>query len=272
MARGGSIAWYAALGALCGYATLVRTQFLFFLPLTCIVLVIADRAAWKEVATKSLASLGLLVIIVGTWGLYVERHIGHIALTEGRQELVLNIRATRAKLSYPELTRYAFEWIQRSLTGGAHFALLDANEAKGITQRYYAVATSSALIQKIKQENLHTIITHSGHYLYGNLIEVMKTAYIEHDYTDSQSRYFRPILYALLYAFFVFGLIQTIRYSTLKDMRRLVLIALLFPAYNFFILSFFDTVPRFNTPFLLFYIVVGCVGLVLWRRARIATP
>lgn len=254
-------------GVLCGYASLVRVQFLFFLPLVGLLFILFSKRRLESLK-KSGAAFAALFLILGSWGLYVKQHTGHFALTEGRQESVLNVRAVRAQLSYSDLTRYAGAWVSRSIHGGVSTPILDNNEAKGITERYFARATTTEAVARIKSENMHTILSNPGHYIYGNVIEVMKMLYIEHDYTDSQSRYFRPVLYAFMYAFFLFGLFQIARNWKNKEMRIFAAVALLFPLYNLAILSFFDTVPRFNTPYLQFYIVIGFIGVVIWRRGR----
>jgi 4-amino-4-deoxy-L-arabinose transferase-like glycosyltransferase len=260
--------WYALVGAVCGYATLVRVQFLFFVPFLVLCYAIFGRPYAFGTAKKIIIGCAVFAMVVGSWGVYVQQNLGYFALTEGRQDSVIHIRAVRAELSYRELTQYAAEWILRSVSGGAPYALLDANEAKGISQKYFAMATTSEIIAQIKQRDIATILAHPGQYLYGNVIEVMKMAYLEHDYTDSQSRYFRPVVYALMYAFCLFGLFQIARNWRTRQLRAITILAILFPLYNFGILSFFDTVPRFNTPYLLFYIIIGCIGIALLSEKK----
>ncbi len=260
--------WFIVLGTLCAMATLVRVQLLLFLPFLIICLMLLNHTLQLDIFKKALISFAIFVMIVGGWGLYVWANTGHFAITEGRQGSVFNTRAVRSQLGYGELTEYAFQWIERSISGGARFPMVDKFEQKPLNLQYVAIATTSEMAAQIRAENIRMIRSNTGHYLYGNLIEIMKMLYIEHDYSDSQSRYFRPFLYVVLYTFFLFGLYQLARNWRVKDMRILAVLAIFFPIYNLGILSFLDTIPRFNTPYLMFYIIVGFVGIVLFKRAH----
>ena len=118
------------------------------------------------------------------------------------------------------------------------------------------------MVATIKKENIRRILDNPGHYLYGNVIELVKLVYPEHDYSDTTNRYFRVALYAMIYSFFAFGLFQLVRKRG-SDMKIFSMLALAFIVYNYLVITPFNALPRYNTPFLIFYILVGFAGVVL---------
>ena len=74
--------------------------------------------------------------------------------------------------------------------------------------------------------------------------------------------------YLFIYSFFLFGLYQFFRTKNNWNVRLLIILALLFIAYNAISLSFLNIVPRFNTPYLFLYILIGFLGVVLFRRTK----
>jgi 4-amino-4-deoxy-L-arabinose transferase-like glycosyltransferase len=267
ISRNEKYAIFGLFGIVLGYLALVRTQTIFFLPFLFLCYLIFMRPYQKEIWKKfGITFLAFLIPICG-WMMYVHAHTGVFAITAGRQEEVLNIRAVRSALSYKEITQYGYEWLRRSISGGGSGPMLDKYEWKTIGREYYARATTSAAVLEIKKENIRTILTHPGEYLYGNFIELMKVLYIDHDFNDSANRYFRAAEYVVIYLFFAFGLYQLVR-ARRHNIKILSILALIFLAYNYLFVTMFDTVPRFNTPYLVLYIIVGFVGVVLFRRNK----
>jgi 4-amino-4-deoxy-L-arabinose transferase-like glycosyltransferase len=260
--------WYALLGILCGYESLVRVQFLLFLPFAVFVwALVSGKLAWQS-SKKIVITFLIFLLPVAAWVVYVHKKTGTYAITSGRQEVILDVRANRAQLSYADNTRYAAAWIMRSVSGGVDDLFLDIHDIRYVGKQYSLAATTSEAVALIEKRDIQTIEHNPGHFLYGNLIEMVKLAYIEHDYVDSQSRYFRPTIYALMYAFFLFGLYQIFRSRDNWDLKSLSLIIAVFVSYNYLTVSFFDAIPRYNTPYLFFYIIIGFVGVILFRRGR----
>jgi hypothetical protein len=52
------------------------------------------------------------------------------------------------------------------------------------------------------------------------------------------------------------------------DIKAIAVIAFMFVLYNYLTVTAFDAIPRYNTPYLFFYLVVGFVGVILLRRSR----
>jgi hypothetical protein len=211
-------------------------------------------------------AFGIFVLTIGSWMLYVHANTGEFAITNGRQQEMLFYRAERSELGFGGLTLYAGDWVFRSISGGENSQLLMDNEFKALNKRYHAVATTTEAAARVQRENIAYVLAHPGEYLYGNLIEAIKLSYLEHDYSDSQNRYFRPILYALTYSFCLFGLYQLLRRK--GTIRALGVLAILMITYNFLVLTPFDVIPRYNTPFLFLYLTIGFVGVALFRRGR----
>lgn len=254
--------WFALLGAASGYTALIRFQFVFFLPFIVICFLLFVRPLPKNLLRNSIIAFLLFASMLLPWAFYVQTKTGKFAVTEGRQGGMIYIRAVRAELSYSELTRYVYEWVRRSVTGGEGTVFLYTYEFKNLYNQYGARAVDATSTKEVLNENIRTIVSNPGHFLYGSLIEVIKLSYIEHDYTNSMNRYFRAGVYALMYAFFLFGLWQLIRRR--GQLRELGVLALLTLGYNFLVLTLLDTIPRYNTPYLFCYIVVGFVGLALY--------
>jgi 4-amino-4-deoxy-L-arabinose transferase-like glycosyltransferase len=262
---------YALLGLVCGAACLVRLQFIFFLPLAVLWYVIAYRRKVKQTVKKSALTCLVFVAVIGVWVGFVHAHTGRYAITYGRQGLSMFVRADRAQLSYRDLSKYAVLWFERSLSGGQFGDFLYNHEYQKLNHDYGTLASTSAAMAVIDKQSLATIEANPGHFLYGNLIEMIKTVYIEHDYSDIISRNVRIGMYAIVYGLCLFGLVMLWR--TRKDvayhsMHRLVLLSLAFIAYNVLVLSFFDSIPRYNTPFLTFYLIIGFAGIAIYVKNK----
>lgn len=267
----GSSPWYVyvLLGLLLGCGTLVRVQLILFLPFLLVCYVLFFGFLVKETALKILAGCFIFLVVIGSWMLYVHRNTGQYAITTGRAELALYTRAVRAKLSYSDISKYGFEWIKRSIVGGYDPTFLYNNEYHKLQLDYGAMATTAAAVATIKKQSIATVLHNPGHYLYGNLIEVIKLTWIEHDYSDFLNRNVRAGMYVLVYGLFLFGIVQLWRKGCASGLAQASMLALLFIAYNILSLTPFDTIPRYNTPYLFFYLFIGFVGITLCWGERI---
>lgn len=258
-------------GAVFAVATLVRVQMLLFPLLWVAVMLVLYRDRFRPML-RTVIVVGVTYLVpILLWSSVVYAHTGSFMLTEGRQEMLLHVRAVRSTLSYPQLVGYAKEWVIRSTSGGTReLPLVDTYDLKAIKNEYKVVATSPESIERIKQADIKTIKNHLGHYLFGNATEVMKLMYIEHDYADYMNRYFRLAWYVFMYGLFFTGLwFVARRWRGLGREQRLVVgFALLVIAYHLVMLTFLETVPRFNTPLHGLYILVGALGVWLARAAR----
>lgn len=264
--------WYALLGLLMGYATLVRVQLIFFFPFLVLCFIVFVRpCAWKALQKVALASV-LFMVVIGSWMLFVHQQTGKYTITSGRPEVVLYMRAVRAQLSYTQLTTYAYDWLRRSITGGVGTPFLMDNEFKKLGEDYNHLATTTAAVTTIKKQNIATLIENPGHYIYGNLIEAIKLAWIEHDYSNFLNRYVRAGMYLVVYGLFLFGIVQLLYKKRERGITAVSMLALLFIAYNYLILTTFDTIPRYNTPYLFLYMLIGFAGIALWNRRKKETP
>jgi len=261
---------YCLVGAVCASATLVRTQLVFFLPLLIICYWLYTRPWQLHTFKKGLAGFAVFVVIIFAWMLVVHEHTGHFAITEGRPAQALYFRAVRSQLSYTDNTRYLIAWLKRSVTGQetTEVPILDNNDEHRLSRAYSNVASTSASAAAVERQSVATILANPSHYLYGNLIEVVRLAYIDHDYSSYVNRYFRAGLYVVIYLFFAFGLYALARVRGQKDIKNLSVLSLLFIAYNFLVLTPFYVDPRYNTPYLMFYIVVGIAGVILLVRSK----
>jgi 4-amino-4-deoxy-L-arabinose transferase-like glycosyltransferase len=267
-----SLYWWIALGLVTGYATLVRVQLLLLLPVLLVGTMILHRSVWKRALRNASIAAIMCSMVVGSWVGYVHAHKGTWAITEGRQERALYIRAVRAQLSYHDLSRYAVAWVHRSLVGGQdNNPFLDANEYHQIDDIDYAhKATSTEAIAALKQWSIASIVGHPGHYLYGNLIEVMKLTYIEHDYSESINKYIRAAQYVFIYGLFFIGIVMLLCRHRERDMLLVAGISLIIIGYTIAVLTPFDTIPRYNTPFLFLYLMIGWTGVATYLRRRTA--
>ncbi len=260
----GAKAWFI-LGLLAGATSLVRLQFIFFLPF---VFLLAFLFARSHIRFKHAAiSIFGLCLVIGSWVVTVHTHSGSYGLTGGRPGLVLHTRAARAKLSYADNTRYAIDWLKRSLSGGEGSDFLERNDYHYLQADYERLATSTQATMEVNKADRQTILSNFGHYLYGSIIEVAKLNYIEHDYSDSLNKYIRAFAQLLVYGLFLFGLYKA--YKTPKGYAKTVsLVGLVFIVYNWLIVAPFDAIPRYNTPYLFLLLLVGFMGMAtIWQKA-----
>ncbi len=260
--------WYLLLGVVAGYAALVRMQFLFFVPLFVVFAAVFLRKylSWKNLF---LILFGYSVL-VGGWSLVCYSHTGSFALTTGRPELIIHGRAVRAELSYRELGQYYVAWVHKRVTSDYIDPMLKRADLVGLTADYVLAASTSEAIARIKKQDMDTIAARPMHYLAGNFIEVAKLYYIEYLYTPHISRTARAGMYASLYLLTTLGLWSLWR--SRKQLRRetvaLVLIMSALVLYNAVVLSFLDTIPRYNTPFLVFFVMTFVLGLAELQNRR----
>lgn len=260
--------WYLLLGVVAGYAALVRIQFLFFIPLCFVVALVLLRKhiSWKNL----LLTLFSYAVLIGGWAFVCYSHTGSTALTTGRPELIIHGRAVRAELSYKELGQYYVAWVHKRVSSDYIDPMLKRADLVGLTADYVAAASTSESIARIKKQDVHVIATHPMHYLAGNFIEVAKLYYIEYLYTPYLGRVARAGMYAALYLFTIAGLVGVWlqRKKLSLEAKTLLLIISALVLYNAAVLSFLDTIPRYNTPFLVFFIMAGVLGLSEFRKSR----
>lgn len=268
---------YALVGLLFGLATLMRVQIILFLPVLMIYHFVYSKIHFKDkrktsgIMKKSSIALVVFLVVIGAWTACVHSYTGSYSITTGRQGLAIYTRAVRARLSYADITKYAYLWVRRSLTGGEEKGdFLYNNEYHKIGDDYWAMATTSSAAGIIEKQSIATILANPGHYIYGNLIEVLKTLYIEHDYSDVLNKYIRAAMYLVVYGLFVFGCVMLWRgrKERCQGLKSIAALSFLFIIYNIAILSPFDSIPRYNTPYLTFYIVIGFVGLAIFLKRR----
>jgi 4-amino-4-deoxy-L-arabinose transferase-like glycosyltransferase len=258
-------------GVLAGTATLTRAQLIFFVPFLLVLYILLLRPSWKAFFVNGGMALAASLLIICSWMFQVYLHEGVFTITQNRPERALYIRARRSELSYAQLTYYGYEVLKQSFTNGNaddFFWQYDAHYLDDV--EYYHLATSTAAKAALQQWINATILHNPGHYLYGNLIELMKLNFIEHDFSDTINRYLRAAVYLVLYASFLFGLYQLFKKGSGK-IRQVMLLALLFIVYNWLVLTPFDTIPRYNIPYLQFYVLIGGSGIALWLERRKGT-
>jgi len=254
-----NLLFYAITGSVFAGAALTRS-FIVFLPFLIgsglrIIL-------HKKIKSVIIFYLAFLLLILG-WASYVHHKTGVWAITQGRVELHLYARAVRSTLSYKKNVAYLYSWVKRSALGGEEDKNFTNYEIWALIKKYGDLTRHDYPAERIKAESIATILHNPGHYLFGNVIEWVKLVFIEHLYPPISlllNRYVRAIFYALLYGLFLFGSIQFLKNRDQK-LRPIFWLASIFLLYNWIIMSFFDAVPRFNTPYLVFYLLIGVAGL-----------
>lgn len=252
---------FTILGFILAYATLIRAQLLFFPFVLLILALILYKEIGKDKLKGFLISILIFLIIVGGWASFVFYKTGHFTVTSGRQYPLIYYRAVRSELSYGDSFRYLNAWIKRSLTGGQTNELLDKNDF-WLLHKDYARKLRGGIGEKALQaENIDTIIRNFDKYLLGNFIEFIKLIFIEHTYAGSFNKYMRAGFYVFLYLFFLYGMAKFILYRQ-KISRSIFWLSLIFLSYNVLIITALDAIPRYNTPYLFFYLIIGVSGLL----------
>ena len=259
---------YLLFGVVAGYGALVRIQFLFYVPMLAVVtlLFLRKHISWK----KLLLTLFAYGVLVGGWALICYIHTGSTALTTGRPELILHGRSVRAQLSYHELGQYYVAWVHKRVTSDYIDPMLKRADLVGLTADYVAAASTTESINRIKKEDIAILKANPLHYLAGNFIEIAKLYYIEYLYTPYLGRVVRAGMYAGLYLFTLIGAYLLWRYRKNIDVETWSLVAIMSSLifYNAAVLSFFDTIPRYNTPFLTFFLAIGLGASTYWRNRK----
>lgn len=257
------------LGLFAGYTTLVRVQFLFFIPGVLVLLIFFKK--YRYLYRYAVLTVSIWLMVLSSWAGYVYYHTQEISLTQGRQEVVLHLRAARTELSYGEQVKYLGAWLSRSIPGSdwKNNFYLKNYEWSGLSGRYDERATSPEVIEEMKKKDIDTILQNPGRYAFGNLVEVVKLHYIEHVKSPVLGKGLRVLLYALIYIFFIYALVTLWKAPKKGVLFQLQALLLLFVGYNVFILTFFDTIPRYNIPYLVFYIMIGHIGILMSRQNKL---
>ncbi len=259
-----NLLYYIALGIVFGYAALVKTQILFFLPLLFFIFFIfsaRNNQAFKNIdIKKSVAGFLFFVLLTGGWATHVYSQKGSFSITEGRQGQLIYYRAVRSELSYKELAHYLSSWLKRSINGGGSDDFLDKYEFKKLYEDYYQKVSNPQQAVIMRNQNIKTIIKNFDRYLLGNGVEFVKLTFVEHTYAGSYNKYLRAGFYAGLYLLFLNGVIRFV-FLKQKTFRLVFWLALLYLIYNYLIITAFDAIPRYNTPYLVFYLLIGLMGI-----------
>lgn len=248
---------YLSLGLVFGMAALTRSILVFF-PLATAVLMLYLR---KE-RQKILAFIGIFIILVGSWVLFVHKNTGRYAITEGRLDIHIYTRAVRSTLSYKDQLYYVYSRIKSSALGGEQNAFLDAYEEKVLYLEYAERVNKGESADKIEKENIKIILKNFDGFLLGNLAEWVKLMYIEHVFPPVptfMTRAMRSMFYIFLYGFFFLGSIRFILKGD-RNLRIIFWLSFFYLAYNWILASSVDAHSRFNTPYLYFYLIMGMAG------------
>lgn len=258
-----NIFYYAALGVVLGYAALVRTQILIFPFFLFVVFLFSARnsGVFKNIDIKK-SAIGFLffILLTGGWATYVYSQNGNFSITDGRQEQLIYYRAVRSELSYKETAHYLSAWLKRSIKGGGSDSFLDKYEFKKLYEDYYQKVFNPQQAISMRNQNIKTIINNFDKYLLGNGIEFVKLTFIEHTYAGSYNKYLRAGFYAGLYLLFLNGIVRFI-FLKQKTFRLIFWLALSYLSYNYLLITAFDAIPRYNTPYLVFYLLIGLIGI-----------
>ncbi len=257
--RNSSSIWYVLLGLVFGYAVLVRTQLLLFPIVICLFAIFIRSFSIKKIVIL----LVTFLMVVMSWGSYVYHKTGHFYLTTSyRTGLNFYNRADRAGWSYGQLISYYGYWISRSSSNGDIGDRISNYEDK-LKAGYYNEIASGNLPNEIQNRSLKTIFIHFDKYIFGSGIELLKLNYIDHIYAPSvDTRYLRVGFYIVLYLLFLYGIINFFRFKN-TSLQTMVVLAGIYLVYNQLLVSAFDAIPRYNTPYLVFFLLVGLAGLSL---------
>jgi 4-amino-4-deoxy-L-arabinose transferase-like glycosyltransferase len=251
--------FYGITGAVFAGAVLTR-MFIIFLPL---ILGAGLLLIMHKKLRNVIVFYLVFLLLIGGWAGYVYHKTGVFNITQGRQELHLYIRAAHSTLSYKESLYYLYSWIRRSALGGTENEVLGKYDARPLTRQYENMMEHRYPLSRIRAESITTILNNPGHYLFGNVIEWVKLMFIEHLYPPVSpllGRFVRLSFYILLYGLFLFGSIRFLKHRW-QELQPVFLFAIIFLLYNWIVMSFFDAIPRFNTPYLVFYLIIGVGGL-----------
>lgn len=264
-----NVFYYISSGLVWGYAALVRAQILLFPLMIFLVFLFFSRnsTVFKNISIKkSAVGLLLFVLITGGWATYSYSQNGSFSISEGRQELVIYYRAARSELSYKEITQYLSSWLKRSINGGGSDEFLYKYEFSDLYESYYKKASNPQQVISVRNQSIRTILSHFDKYLLGSGVEFVKLTFIEHTYAGSYNKYLRAGFYLGLYLLFLNGIFRFI-FLKRKTFRLIFWLALLYLSYNYLIITALDAIPRYNAPYLVFYLLIGLIGIYPFNTA-----
>lgn len=255
-----SLKYYIILSTILSILVLTKAHFIF-LPFIIAVIFYLKKKPLKYLVNYLL----IIMIILLSWTTYIYYHTGSFNITEGRQNLHLYTRSIRATLSYHQQVSYFNSWLKDRANGGQYEdSLLEEYGPWFLTEQYGALLSQGKSETELRKESLERIKNNLGHYLLGNIIEMGKMVFIEHLYPPVSpllTRSVRAIIYLVIYSLFISGVIFFL-FSKNNKFNILIGVGCVYIFYNLLILSFFDVIPRFNTPYLALYLIVGAAGLM----------
>lgn len=212
----------------------------------------------------------IVILTVLAWATYAYLNTGFFAITKGRDNLHLYTRSVRAALSYDEQIKYFKSWFKRSALGGKEDETLEKYEPGPLIKQYGEMVKNGSKEEELRKESIARIKENFGHYLFGSPMEILKMMFVEHLFPPVSpllTRTVRAVIYFATYLIFISGVLFYI-FSKSKQDSLLINIGLIYIAYHWVVLSFFDVIPRFNTPYLWLYLIVGIIGLATKLRVK----
>lgn len=221
---------------------------------------------WKNKPSRHIiTSMAIVAVTVLFWAIYVYSNIGTFAITKGRGELHLYTRSIRATLPYNQQIHYFVSWIKRSALHGASNEILEKYDPWPLTIQYGALISEGRTEDELREESIARIKQNLGRYLFGNPMEIAKMMFVEHLFPPVSpllNRTARVMIYLVIYLIFIIGVVSSFMFSKNKQFYALINVGLIYIAYHWIVLSFFDVIPRFNTPYLGLYLIMGIAGIV----------
>src|SRR3989338_7613397 len=249
---------YAVLGLFLALAVLTRSIFLFFPFFIGIVMFLTGKNVRKIICL-----LAVFILLITGWASYVHKNTGRFTITEGRLINHIYTRAARTTLSHKDQIYYLYSWLKRSALGGKENEILEKYEQKPLLRVIDQRFKNGESPDDIEKESIKIILNNFDNYLVGNVVEWIKLLFIEHIYPPVPSllsRTVRAVFYFVLYGLFIIGSARSLALE--KQIPRIILSAsYLYLIYGWLAISSIDAYPRFNTPFLHFYLTIGIAGL-----------
>src|SRR3989344_4948448 len=252
------ISLYILLGLTFGIATLTKSALLFSPLFIALIIFYFQKNLYK-----TLCFLVIFIICIGSWVGYVHKNTGRFSITDGRLDIHIYARAKRSTLSYENQIYYLYSWIRRSALGGIENNILLKYEEKPLIQEYAERLNNGEYASEITKQNIKTIVRHFDTYIFGSIIEWVKLMFIDHIYPPVPlllTRAVRASFYLIIYSFFLFGSIRFLLYKNIGP-KIIFWTSVFYLTYNSVMISLVDAYPRFNIPYLFFFIVIGATGL-----------
>lgn len=254
-----SLKSYIILSTIFSILILTKAHFIF-LPFIIAIIFYLKKKPLKHSATYIL----IVITILLSWMTYIYYRTGSFNIAEGRQNLHLYTRSIRATLPYRQQVSYLNSWLKDRAHGGQYEdKFLEEYGPWFLTEQYGALLNQGQSETELREESIDRIKNNLGHYLFGNIIEMGKMVFIEHLYPPVSpflTRSVRAIIYLAVYSTFIIGVVSFL-FSKNNKFDILIWMGAVYIFYNLLILSFFDVIPRFNTPYLGLYLIVGIAGL-----------